>query len=74
MFENEEEEVFKRKLGGRIFNLRSPNYSVREFARIANIEQLQLINIEKGRVDIRISTLKKIAKGLGLKPKDLLNF
>ncbi len=74
MFENEEEEAFKRKLGEKISNLRSVNYGVREFARIANIEHHQLINIEKGRVDIRISTLNKIAKGLGLKPKDLLEF
>lgn len=74
MFENEEEEAFKRKLGEKISNLRSLNYGVREFARIANIEHHQLINIEKGRVDIRISTLNKIAKGLGLKPKDLLEF
>lgn len=66
---------FRENLGKCIGNLRTErNYGVREFALLANIEHHQLINIEKGRVDIRISTLIKIARGLKVELKDLLDF
>jgi transcriptional regulator with XRE-family HTH domain len=66
---------FKQALGRRVQELRGlKNFGVREFALIADIEHHQLINIEKGRVDIRLSTLRKIAKALEIEPKELLEF
>jgi transcriptional regulator with XRE-family HTH domain len=68
-------ENFKQKLGQMIeLRRESMNYGVREFARIAQIEHHQLINIEKGRVDVRLSTLIKIAAGLGTEVKQLIDF
>jgi transcriptional regulator with XRE-family HTH domain len=68
-------EIFKEALGKKIEKMRTQKgFGVREFALIADIEHHQLINIEKGRVDIRISTLVKIAKGLGVEAKELLDF
>ena len=63
-------ESFKISLGNKVEALRS----AKKFALLADIEHHQLINIEKGRVDIRLSTLVKIAKGLGIEPKELLDF
>jgi len=72
---SDNKETFKEALGNRIEHLRNQrNFGVREFALMAELEHHQLINIEKGRVDIRLSTLLKIAKGLGVEPKELLDF
>jgi transcriptional regulator with XRE-family HTH domain len=69
------EEDFRIRLGKQIEKKRlSLNLGVREFALIAGVEHHQLINIEKGRVDIRISTLLKIANGFEVQAKDLLTF
>lgn len=66
---------FKEILGKKIERLRTQRkLGVREFAIIADIEHHQLINIEKGRVDIRLSTLIKIAKALEVEAKALLDF
>lgn len=55
------------KVGQRITALRKKNtMSIRKFALLANIEHHQLINIEKGRVDMRLSTLEKIAVALNI--------
>ena len=72
---SDNKETFKETLGKRIEHLRTQrNFGVREFALMAELEHHQLINIEKGRVDIRLSTLLKIAKGLGIESKELLDF
>ena len=69
------DQSFKEKLGKTIEEKRlQRNFGVREFAFLADIEHHQLINIEKGRVDIRLSTLLKIAHGLNVEPKELLEF
>ena len=66
---------FKEALGKKIEKLRiARNWGVREFAIKAGIEHPQLINIEKGRLDIRLTTLIKIARGLEIEPKELLDF
>ncbi|QJD95979.1 helix-turn-helix transcriptional regulator [Mucilaginibacter robiniae] len=66
---------FKISLGKKINALRlARSLGVREFALIAEIEHHQLINVEKGRVDVRLSTLLKIAKGLNVPAKELLDF
>lgn len=66
---------FKMKFGKKVESLRNTKeYGVREFALLAEIEHHQLINIEKGRVDLRLSTIVKISKALGISPKELLDF
>ena len=66
---------FKERLGIRIEKLRiTRGFKVREFALIACMEHHQLINIEKGRVDMRLSTLLKISKGLSIDINQLLTF
>ncbi|WP_439698173.1 helix-turn-helix domain-containing protein [Mucilaginibacter sp. AW1-7] len=72
---DDEKDLFNSSLGEKIKSIRKGhNFGVRELALIAEIEHHQLINIEKGRVDIRLSTLRKIAKALKCTPKDLLDF
>lgn len=72
---SDNQQSFKEILGKKIERLRTQKkFGVREFALVADIEHHQLINIEKGRVDIRLSTLLKIAKGLGVEAKELLDF
>jgi len=72
---SDKQEKFKIKLGLEIETRRkSRNFGVREFARIAQIEHHQLINIEKGRVDVRLTTIIKIAEGFEIEVKELINF
>lgn len=72
---SEMERNFKEILGTLIEELRvKKNLSTRQFALLADMEHHQIINIEKGRVDIRLSTLIKIAKVLEVEPKELLDF
>lgn len=72
---NSDMESFKTELGERIRKLReAKKFGVREFALLADIEHHQLINIEKGRVDMRISTLRKIAGSLSMTLSELVDF
>lgn len=67
--------VYKEKLGERVRCLREEReLSVRAFALVADIEHHQLINIEKGRIDVRYSTIIKLATAFEIQPKDLLSF
>lgn len=67
------EDLFKLALGKRITSLRKERaHSLRKFALLAELEHHQLINIEKGRVDPRISTLRKIAAAFDISLPDLL--
>ncbi|SDJ79784.1 DNA-binding transcriptional regulator, XRE-family HTH domain [Pedobacter sp. ok626] len=68
-------ELLKGKLGERIKGLREKSeLSIRQFALLADIEHPQLINIEKGRVDLKLSTLNKIAKAFGMDLMGLFDF
>ncbi|MCQ6957300.1 helix-turn-helix domain-containing protein [Mucilaginibacter aquariorum] len=65
---------FKESLGKRIKSIRTGrNLGVRKFSQLADIEHHQLLRIEKGLVDIRLSTLRKIAIALNVKESYLLN-
>ena len=68
-------EELKVKLGERIRTLRKEKgVSIRQFALHAGIEHPQLINIEKGRIDLKLSTLNKISEGLGIELSKLFYF
>ena len=43
-----------------------------DLATVANLPTRTIGRIERGEVDVRISTLAKIAKALGTTPKNLL--
>lgn len=68
-----EKDNYKIELGACIRRKRiAQGHKVRPFAMLADIEHHQLINIEKGRVDPRVSTLMKICSALQILPEDLI--
>lgn len=68
-------DILKIKLGEHIRSLREEKgISVRQFALQAGVEHPQLINIEKGRVDLKLSTLNKISNALNVKIASLFEF
>ncbi len=68
-----DKELLKR-LGANITKARkAKGLTVQQLANDCDIEKSNLIPIEKGRINITINTLSKIAKVLGLEPQDLFN-
>jgi transcriptional regulator with XRE-family HTH domain len=73
--DNDELNTHKEKLGARIKLLREKTgVSGRAFSLKADVEHHQLINIEKGRVDPRYSTLLKISATLEISVQELISF
>jgi len=65
----------KIKLGERVRSLREEKgISIRQFALQAGLEHPQLINIEKGRIDLKLSTLYKISNALDIELSKLFKF
>lgn len=63
----DDQDSLQSKLGQQIRSLRiDRKYSLRKLAIAADMEHHQLIKIEQGRVDVRLSTLKKIADALDI--------
>ena len=70
----EDIDFYKTKLGERITELRLKNgLSLRKLAIIADMEHHQILNIESGKTDLRLSTILKLSKALSVSPKDLLD-
>ncbi|WP_420594337.1 helix-turn-helix domain-containing protein [Deinococcus sp.] len=67
-----EELAFRRALGQRIRDLRSPHYSQDEFAEVIDVFRSHVSTIENGKTDLKLSTLLRIAAALKLSPEDLL--
>ena len=68
----EEIDSYKTKLGERITELRLKNeLSLRRLAILADMEHHQILNIERGKTDLRLSTILKLSKALDILPKDL---
>lgn len=57
-------EKFRKELG----------LSYRELAQKCDVDHSNISKIEKGEVDLRISTIQELSKGLNIHPKDLFNF
>lgn len=67
--------TLKVKLGEHIRLLREEKgLSIRQFALQAGLEHPQLINIEKGRVDLKLSTIYKISNALDIELSKLFKF
>lgn len=60
------------------FNLKkiriSKGLSLRALARNCDLDDSNISKIENGRFDIQLSTIIELAKGLGIEPKELLDF
>lgn len=57
-------EMFRKKL----------NLSYRELAQKCDVDHSNISKIEKGEVDLRISTVQELAKGLDVHPQELFDF
>lgn len=65
--------VAQRELGARIREMRERKaWLQRNLAKAAGLPVRTIGRIERGEVDVRISTLSRIAKALGAGLKDLL--
>ena len=63
----------KLLIGKRIKELREGNgYSVRKLALLAEMEHQQILAVEKGDTDFRLSTLVKLSNALEVPPNELL--
>ncbi|CAM4111591.1 Cro/C1-type HTH DNA-binding domain-containing protein [Pedobacter westerhofensis] len=74
-------EEIKRKFGEHLLKLLKEygeqdgaSASLRKFATRSELEYSNVQRISKGQVDLALTTIVALAKGLGLKPKDLLDF
>ena len=56
-------EKYRKKLG----------LSYRELAQKCDVDHSNISKIEKGEVDLRISTIQELAKGLKIHPKELFD-
>lgn len=68
-----EVEAFLVALGARIRSLRTDDYSQEDFAAEVDVFRSHMSLIEQGQVDLRLSTVFRIAKGLGLSVSELLD-
>ncbi len=69
------EKDFLKKIGQNITRLRkAKKITSKELGYQCDIEKSNLIPIEKGRINVTISTLVKIAKALEVEIKELLKY
>lgn len=68
-----EVEAFLAALGQRIRALRTEDYSQEDFAAEVDVFRSHMSLIEQGQVDLRLSTVYRIARGLGLSVSELLD-
>lgn len=66
-------EAFLAALGQRIRALRTEDFSQEDFAAEVDVFRSHMSLIEQGQVDLRLSTVFRIAKGLGLSVSELLD-
>jgi transcriptional regulator with XRE-family HTH domain len=63
------------RVGMRIRKLRmEQGISLRDFGKLAGVHPFHVMAIELGQVAANTTTLRAIAKGLGVAPVDLLNY
>lgn len=69
------DEIYIKEFGVNLRKIRnSKKISMTELANICNIEYRQVSDIELGKINPTISTVKALAQALGLSPKDLFDF
>ena len=71
----EKDQAFLEKFGKQVKKLRlEKGFSLRGFADMINIENRQLIRIEKAELNTSLLMANAIAKGLGVPIAELFNF
>ncbi|MGX9985379.1 helix-turn-helix domain-containing protein [Soonwooa purpurea] len=66
---------FRKAFGNRVKLFRKKlGLSYRELAQRCDVDHSNISKIEKGEVDLRISTIQELAKGLNIVPKELFDF
>ncbi len=66
---------FRRAFGKNVEKYRKETgLSYRELAQKCDVDHSNISKIEKGEVDLRISTIQELAKGLRISPKELFDF
>ena len=64
----------EQNMGNRLREIRkSQRYSQEQLAQIAGVSRATISIIETGRCEMRMATMRKLAKALRCKPKDLLS-
>jgi len=63
---------FRIALGQRIRDLRTPLFSQDEFADAIDVYRSHMSNIERGKSDLKLSTLLRVAEALDLTVGELL--
>jgi transcriptional regulator with XRE-family HTH domain len=48
--------------------------SLREMAELCNLDNSNISKIEHGKFDVQLSTIVELAKGLGVHPRELLDY
>ncbi|MBD1385890.1 helix-turn-helix transcriptional regulator [Mucilaginibacter rigui] len=67
--------VLKGKFGLHVKQIReTKGYSLIEVDRRCELDESNISKIENGKINIQLSTIFELAKGLGVEPKDLLDF
>jgi transcriptional regulator with XRE-family HTH domain len=69
------EKVLLKKLAARIKQLRvAKGLTQQEFAALMDYEKSNMSRMESGNVNLRVTTLYKVAKVLGITIQELLDF
>ena len=69
------EKVLLKKLAARIKQLRvAKGLTQQEFAALMDYEKSNMSRMESGNVNLRVTTLYKVAKVLGITVQELLDF
>jgi transcriptional regulator with XRE-family HTH domain len=64
---------FRLVLGQRIRDLRTPLFSQDEFADAIDVYRSHMSNIERGKSDLKLSTLLRVAEALDMTVGELLD-
>ncbi len=68
-------EELQKKFGERLKDIRQhKNLSLRGMAAACDLDDSQISKIENGKKNIQLSTIFELAKGLGIEPKELIDF
>jgi transcriptional regulator with XRE-family HTH domain len=68
-------EDLQYKFGAKLKKIRTEKtLSLRELAARCDLDDSNISKIENGKVNIQLSTIFELAKGLGVEPKELLDF
>ena len=67
--------ILKQKFGSHIRRIReSKGYSLLDVDFRCDLDESNISKIENGKVNIQLSTIFELAKGLGVEAKELLDF